>query len=64
MEKRCCETDYGLEKPFIYDSYIRSDFRRNDNDKNIQCPHSEEEDSVATICGFGDNFRDLRVQTH
>ena len=30
----------------------------------VQCPHSEEEDSVATICGFGDDFHDLRVQTH
>ena len=31
--------------------------------KGVQCPHSKEEDSVATICGFGDKFYDLRVQT-
>ena len=31
--------------------------------KLIQCPQSKEEDSVATICGFGDKFHDLRVQT-
>ena len=30
----------------------------------LQCPHSEEEDSVPTIYGFGDEFHDLRVQTH
>ena len=27
----------------------------------LQCPHSEEEDSVVTICGFDDAFHDLRV---
>ena len=27
----------------------------------VQCPHSEEEDSVATICGFEDKFQDLKV---
>ena len=30
----------------------------------IQCPHSKGEDSVATICGFGNESHDLRVQTH
>ena len=29
----------------------------------IQCPQSEEEYSVATICGFGDESHDLRVKT-
>ena len=27
------------------------------------CPHSKEEDSVATICSFDDEFHNLRVQT-
>ena len=30
----------------------------------IQCPHSEEEDSVAKSCGFGDEFHELKVSTH
>ena len=29
----------------------------------LQCPQSEEEYSVATICGFGDESHDLRVKT-
>ena len=29
----------------------------------IQCFHSEEEDSVATIFGFKDEFQDLKVLT-
>ena len=29
----------------------------------VQCPHSEEEHSVATICGFGEEFNDMRVKT-
>ena len=29
----------------------------------VQCPQSEEEHSVATICGFGDESHDLRVKT-
>ena len=28
---------------------------------SIQCPHSKEEDSVATICGFEDEFQYLKV---
>ena len=31
--------------------------------KSVQCPQSEEEYSVATICGFGDESHDLRVKT-
>ena len=27
----------------------------------VQCPHSKEEDSVATICGFEDEFQYLKV---
>ena len=27
----------------------------------IQCPHSEEEDSIATICGFENEFQGLKV---
>ena len=29
--------------------------------QDLSPPHSEEEDSVATICGFGDEFHDLKV---
>ena len=29
----------------------------------VQCPQSEEEHSVATFCGFGDESHDLRVKT-
>ena len=31
--------------------------------QSIQCPHSEEEHSVATICGFEEEFNDMRVKT-
>ena len=29
--------------------------------QDLSPPHSEDEDSVATICGFGDEFHDLKV---
>ena len=29
----------------------------------LQCPQSEEKDSVAMSCGFCDESQDLRVQT-
>ena len=33
------------------------------SDPTVQCPHSEEEHSVAMICGFRDELHDLRVKT-
>ena len=48
--------------------FLTHNLQRNNQQQHywvmLQCPHSEEEDSVATICGFGDKFHDLRVQTH
>ena len=31
--------------------------------EHVQYPHSEEEHFVATICGFVDEYHDLRVKT-
>ena len=31
------------------------------NLEGVQCPHSEEEYSVATICGFEDEFQNLKA---
>ena len=31
--------------------------------EHVQCPHSEEEHFIATICGFVEEYHDLRVKT-
>ena len=45
------DTSWGWEIGIAQASYL------------LQCPHSEEEHSVATICGFEEEFNDMRVKT-
>ena len=45
---------YDLMRP----TYVTIKSQESDKFKPylVQCPHSKEEDSVATICGFEDEF--------
>ena len=50
---------YDLMRP----TYVTIKSQESDKFKPylVQCPHSKEEDSVATICGFEDEFQYLKV---
>ena len=50
---------FGNVNELIQNLVVR--LKESENWKEVQCPQSKEEDSVATICGFEDEFQNLKV---